>query len=125
MKKGLSKDYLAYINSAKWKQGWRRKATLALLGGRCILCPILRATDCDHLTYRNLKQELPIRDLVPLSSPAHRLVTMVRSLARAVLGRQLGNGLVAWSLRGILFGEYFLVFWGVMEIWNLLLSNGN
>ncbi len=69
---GYSPEYLAYINSRKWKT--RSKEIRLINGNRCILFPWLKSNETHHMTYRNLKKELLIRDVVPLSRFAHKLI---------------------------------------------------
>jgi hypothetical protein len=66
MSKQLSPQYRNYINSDQWRKGWRRGLTMQLLLGRDAICPLLKAHHADHLHYKNLTRELPLRDLVPL-----------------------------------------------------------
>lgn len=66
---GQSPQYKRYIYSQEWRS---RTANYRLrTGGRCVLLPWLVARDTHHLTYRNLENELYIRDCVPLSRTAH------------------------------------------------------
>jgi hypothetical protein len=75
---------------------------------RCDL-PLLKAHHADHLHYKNLTHELPLRDLVPLNKTMHlRIVTPLRSLLRFILGRGLGNALLAWIFRAFVLG-----WWGL------------
>ena len=64
--------YRTYINSPKWKlkSSNCRKRTY----DRCALLPWLRAHHAHHLTYRNLTNEMIIRDIVPLNRYVHRVI---------------------------------------------------
>jgi hypothetical protein len=117
MSERLSPQYRAYIQSDRWRKGWRRQATLAMLLGQDCICPLLPATQADHLTYRNLEHELPLRDLVPLNRHTHQLVTMLRDVLRAVLGRKTGNFLMAWFLRGCVLFWWGLAIAGFLRIY--------
>jgi hypothetical protein len=76
-----------------------RKRTFALSGGRCCVFPWLRANDLDHLSYFRLSREQPLRDVVPLSRIAHRIVTALRQVLGCIIGRRLGYDLVNFPLR--------------------------
>jgi hypothetical protein len=60
---------------------WRsvRAMTMALTFGRDCVFPILRAQQCDHLSYRHLGFELPFIDVVPLHAGTHAVVTALRA----------------------------------------------
>lgn len=116
MSKNLSPQYRNYIRSDRWLKGWRRQLTLRLLLGGCVLLPFLRATQADHLTYKNLEHELPIRDLVPVHPASHAVIGLIRDIARAVLGRKLGNAIVAWWLRFMLLAWWGCAVLGVLAI---------
>jgi hypothetical protein len=95
----LSPEYRQYINSKSWRS--KRPFIMALTLGRDSILPIFPAHDCDHLTYKNLGRELPLRDCVPLHRFTHRnVITPARSVLRKILGRSLGNFVAAWFLRG-------------------------
>ena len=59
---------------------WRilRKVTFAVTLGRDAVAIWWPATDCDHLHYKNLGKELPLRDVVGLNRRTHRVVTTLR-----------------------------------------------
>lgn len=123
MGKFLSPEYRAYINSSEWKRGWRRGLTLWLLFGRDCILPIFPAHDADHVTYRNLTRELPLRDLVPLNRVMHRqIITPLRDLLRSLLGRKLGNRMLAWFLRGCVMFWWGVIFTIVVQIAALIQS---
>lgn len=65
-------NYHAYIRSTPWYA--RRRKAFKLWKGRCALLPWLKAENYHHLTYDNLGSEWPIRDCIPLSRFAHRVV---------------------------------------------------
>lgn len=67
-----SNEYLTYIRSPQWYE--KSAKTIEKTGKRCVMFPWLRATDTHHLTYKNLKSEIYIRDTVPLSRCAHDLI---------------------------------------------------
>jgi hypothetical protein len=71
----LSREYRSAIDrgSTHWQRV--RRWTLALSLYRDPLFPWLRATEVHHLTYRRLRNELPWRDVVPLSHPTHVAIT--------------------------------------------------
>ena len=69
---GNSPEYSFYVRSPQW----RKKASnfRTMTGGRCSLLPWLASTDAHHLTYKNLQNEIFLRDCVPLSRTAHAWV---------------------------------------------------
>lgn len=122
MTKRLSPQYRNYIRSDRWRKGWRRGLSLKLLFGGCVLCPFLTATQADHLTYRNLEHELPFRDLVPVNKHSHALIGVIRDVARATLGRRMGNAIVAWWLRLMVLGWWSLMICGALVIYRFARS---
>lgn len=60
---------------------WRRlrRICFAVTMGRCAVVPLLKAHHNDHVTYRNLGKEWPLRDLVPLNRHVHAAVTYLRA----------------------------------------------
>lgn len=112
----LSPEYRRYINSKEWRS--KRPAIMALMFGQDTICPIFKAHDCDHLTYRNLGHELPLRDCVPLHRVTHRqIITPLRAILRKLLGRKLGNAVVAWFLRGCVLWWWGLAIAGAVRMW--------
>jgi hypothetical protein len=67
-----SNEYNVYIVSETWRL--KSKNCRDLNRNRCVLFPWLKSNHAHHLYYRNMKYELPIRDIVPLSKIAHNLV---------------------------------------------------
>lgn len=67
-----SNEYTSYIRSSEWHS--RAKSCRNLTNDRCILFPWLKAHHTHHLHYQNMKNEMIIRDIVPLSRTAHSLV---------------------------------------------------
>lgn len=67
-----SNEYRAYINSEKWRE--KSKSCLAETGKVCCFFPFLTARHSHHMTYTNLKHEIPIRDIVPVSKFAHWII---------------------------------------------------
>lgn len=115
-RKSLSLEYQRYISSPGWKQSRRRKIALNLLFGRDVIFPLLKAHDIEHLSYQrvNFNQckgyEIPFLDLLPLSRFMHReVITPVKDLLRSVVGRKLGNAIVANFLRGCLLFWYLIM----------------
>jgi hypothetical protein len=125
MSKQLSPQYRNYINSDQWRKGWRRGLTMQLLLGRDAICPLLKAHHADHLHYKNLTRELPLRDLVPLNKTIHlRIITPLRSFLRAILGRSLGNALLAWILRAFVIGWQGAAIWAIVKIYQWVRTIG-
>lgn len=115
-RKSLSPEYQRYISSPGWKQSRRRNIALNLLFGRDVILPLLKAHDIEHLSYRrvNFNQckgyEIPFLDLLPLNRFTHReVITPVKDLLRSVVGRKLGNAIVANFLRGCLLFWYAVI----------------
>jgi hypothetical protein len=111
--KYLSADYRNYIYSKGWKQSLRRKIAMNLLFGQDVIFPLLRAGDCEHLSYKRIDfktckgREIPFLDLLPMNRVTHRhVITPIKDVLRKVLGRQLGNAVVANFLRGCLLFWY-------------------
>lgn len=66
------------------------------LGRDCVL-PLLPAHHADHLHYRNLGHELPIRDIVPLHRKVHDVVGKIRKTPlRPLLTLYLRLSYLAW-----------------------------
>jgi hypothetical protein len=98
-----SNQYLAYIYSAKWKN--KSKGCQQLTKSHCIIFPWLRTNHAHHLTYRNLKNEIPVRDIVPLSKIAHSIVhwslfwkTPLRPLVNGILRFLMFLWIIIWSI---------------------------
>lgn len=72
----LSTTYREYMGSAGWRR--RRRTCLAFTFDRDCVFPWWPATDVDHLYYKNLGHEIPIRDIVPLNHRTHCAVTLLR-----------------------------------------------
>lgn len=67
-----SNFYLSYIRSDVWRhkcKQWHKRTN-----SRCCLFPWLKARHVHHLTYHHLGNEQLVRDVVPLSRTAHKLV---------------------------------------------------
>lgn len=86
-------NYHAYIKSPAWYA--RRRKAFRLWKGRCALFPWLKARDGHHLTYANLGHEWPLRDVLPLSRFAHRVVHCRLFWAR---GKPHSHRRVFWGL---------------------------
>lgn len=67
----LPAGYDAYIRSHEWIK--RSRAVRALTLNSDALIPFLPAHDAHHMTYNNFRNELPIRDLIPLNHDLHIL----------------------------------------------------
>lgn len=67
-----SAEYTLYIQSVNWRK--TSNNVLASTGKRCALHPWKRATHAHHLHYKNLRNEWVVRDCVPLSPEAHKLI---------------------------------------------------
>lgn len=67
-----SNFYKSYIISPEWRV--KSKACIMKTKNRCVLLPFMLARHTHHLTYKNLGKEMFIRDIVPLSKVAHKLV---------------------------------------------------
>ncbi len=66
-----SNEYREYLISPQWRI--KANKCLRLSKNKCALTG-KKATHCHHLSYNNLKGELPVRDVVPLSAVAHRFI---------------------------------------------------
>jgi hypothetical protein len=71
-KKYFSPEYREYMQSFVWheKSNKCKNATKRI----CVLFPWLKANHSHHLTYKNFKKEVIVRDIVPLSKVAHKIV---------------------------------------------------
>lgn len=67
-----SNEYKNYIYSPQWRQ--KSNYILKITGHKCSLFFWLKATHVHHLHYKNLGNELIIRDCVPLSPKAHKII---------------------------------------------------
>mgnify|MGYP001794131465 FL=1 len=100
-----SKEYINWINSSEWKA--KSKKCQGLTRKHCILFPWLKSRHCHHLTYRNMKQEIPVRDTVALSVTAHKII----------------HWRIFWKVKKVRpYVNYFLRFLMVISIvfWNVL-----
>jgi hypothetical protein len=98
-----SNQYLAYIHSTKWKH--KSKHCQQLTKYHCIIFPWLRSNHAHHLTYHNLENEIPVRDIVPLSKIAHSIVhyslfwkTRLRPLVNVLLRFLMFLWIIIWSI---------------------------
>ena len=66
-----SNEYREYLLSPQWRI--KANKCLKLSKNKCLLTG-KKATHCHHLSYNNLKAELPVRDIVPLSAAAHKFI---------------------------------------------------
>lgn len=67
-----SAEYVTYIQAVNWRK--TSNNVIAATGKRCALQPWKQATHAHHLHYRNLRSEWVVRDCVPLSPDAHKLI---------------------------------------------------
>lgn len=67
-----SAEYTLYIQSVNWRK--TSNNIIKSTGKRCALHPWKKATHAHHLHYKNLRNEWVVRDCVPLSPEAHRLI---------------------------------------------------
>lgn len=67
-----SAEYVTYTQSVNWRKISNNVITST--GGRCVLWPWRQATHAHHLHYKNLRSEWVVRDCVPLSPEAHKLI---------------------------------------------------
>lgn len=70
--KPYSREYTNYIVSNEWYG--KTKSCYKLTKRHCVVFPWLRAIECHHLHYNNLRKELPVRDIVPVSKTAHKIL---------------------------------------------------
>jgi len=97
-----SNEYLTYIKSPQWYAKSRKCQSLTPY--HCVLFPWLKSRHCHHLTYHNMTYELPLRDTVPLSVTAHRLIHLPLFWKTAL------RPWVNWGLR-LLMVCWVIVFW--------------
>jgi hypothetical protein len=53
-----------------------------------------------------------------------RIITPLRSLLRAILGRSLGNALLAWILRAFVIGWQGVAIWAIVKIYQWVRTIG-
>ena len=112
-----SPEYRNYIQSPEW----RKKSNFyckTLTGGRCVLFPWLRSSHGHHLTYRNLRNEWAIRDVVPLSPIAHKIIhwhIFWKTPLRGVVNFWLRVSTIGWLFGGMGWIAVLLLY-----IWNAL-----
>lgn len=116
--RNVSPEYSRYINSSGWKKSLRRWIALHLLLGGDAVIPFLRAHHVEHLSYERIDfqnckgYEVPFLDLLPLNRWMHlKVVTPVKDVLRQLLGRRLGNAVVAYFLRICLLFWYGFFLW--------------
>ena len=69
-------NYQYYIRSQKWRS--KLPKFHAWLMHRDCLCPLVKANDIHHLTYRNLGSESIVLDVVPLNKCTHWFADRLR-----------------------------------------------
>ena len=65
----MSNELIKHMNS----DAWRRRSRFfrnVMLNRDCVF-PFLKSQDAHHMTYRNLKHEIFLRDVVPLNKKFH------------------------------------------------------
>lgn len=67
-----SNEYKQYILSPQWRS--RSVKCQQLTKNTCVVFPWKKSNHAHHLTYKNFKNEQPLRDIVPLSKDAHQLI---------------------------------------------------
>lgn len=105
---GYSQEYLNWINSTEWKAKSRK--CQGLTRKHCILFPWLKSRHCHHLTYRNMKSEIPIRDTVALSVTGHKIIhwrvfwknKKVRPYINCFLRICMVCSIIFWNILGVL-----------------------
>lgn len=103
-----SNEYLSYINSEQWKAKSRKCQSLTRK--HCILFAWLKSRHCHHMTYRNMTEEIPIRDTVALSVTAHKIIHFpifwknkkVRPYINYFLRFCMVSSIIFWNTIGLL-----------------------
>ncbi len=65
----MSNEYYEYLNSAEWHR--KSRFFQGVMQNRDCVFPFLKTQDAHHMTYRNLKHEVFLRDVVPLNKTFH------------------------------------------------------
>ncbi|MBE9178715.1 hypothetical protein IQ268_09095 [Oculatella sp. LEGE 06141] len=91
--KQFSPAYREHVEGRSPSWMFRRWLCFVLLFGRDCVCPLLPAHHAEHLTYRNLGHELPMRDIVPLNRVTHAILTWLKDVFPAF------RPVNAWMLR--------------------------
>ncbi|KAM3091617.1 hypothetical protein ACKFKF_32880, partial [Phormidesmis sp. 146-12] len=101
------------IHDPRWKKSMRCKVALNLLLGCDVVFPLLKAHDVEHLFYKRIDfrncrgYEIPFLDLLPMNPVTHRqIITPLKDVLCSLLGRKLGNAVMANCLRGCLLFWY-------------------
>jgi len=81
MKKNLSKGYLEYIQSPKWKK--KRLMALIHYGEKCDKCGANKRLDVHHLTYERFGKEL-LADLQILCRKCHDAVHAIKDHVKGI-----------------------------------------
>jgi hypothetical protein len=102
--KHFSEEYVWATSMANPHWRFVRFLTFAVTLRRDVIFPWFKATDCDHLRYRNLGREWPLLDLVPLHRLTHMAVTALRAAGLTIL--------INLVLRGAYLG--WLAVWAVL-----------
>ena len=108
-------QYLYYINSTEWKQ--KSRNIQKMTKNRCIVFPWLRSNHTHHLTYRNLKHEIAIRDCVPVSKFAHKILHL-KLFWKTPLRTPINYVLRMFMLMSM-FISLFRKWWHLLSIWNV------
>jgi hypothetical protein len=103
----MPNEYLEYIYSPEWRI--KSKQVQRLTFNHCILFPWMKSNHAHHLTYKNLKKELPIRDIIPVSKCAHDIIH------RPILWKTPLRFLVNFLLRSL------MILW--IMVWFIILFN--
>lgn len=97
----MPNEYLDYIKTPQWRN--KSKQIQGMSANHCILFPWLKSNDAHHLTYKNLKNEIPIRDIVPLSRYAHNIVHL------PIFWKTFLRIWINWLLRSLAI--FWIIFW--------------
>jgi hypothetical protein len=103
---GYSNQYLTYVHSPEWKN--KSKSCQQLTKNHCVVFPWLKSNHCHHLTYKNLKNEIPIRDTVPLSKTAHSIIhwgIFWKTPLRLPINYLLRLLTIIWAIFWFIFGK--------------------
>jgi hypothetical protein len=116
--KNFSDEYLWATSMANPHWRFVRLLTLAVTLHRDVIFPWFRASDCDHLHYRNLGREWPLIDLVPLHRLTHIVVGALRTWGFSIpINFLLRAAYMGWLIGWIIVFAEVLHLAGVIA-WN-------
>lgn len=119
----LSNEYTQHIRSDKWRNT-SRFCRRVWCDRDCIF-PLFPSHETDHISYKNMGHEWPIRDVLPLSRTNHQIITYLRKLLKGGgMKITLAQRLLAWVMRifAMLWLPFIWALWAIAKVVRFLLK---